>query len=116
MDTQMNGAHGDLRLQPQAIPQLKVAYQQALTQLEGVLADAKSGFRIERPAMMDDASVGFQTAFNGYAADGAGSIREQLAAFERRLRETVDRLGAIQQAHDRNETAIAATLSRQLEP
>ena len=49
MNTQMNGAHGDLRLQPQAIPQLKQAYQQALGQLEGVLAEARSGFRIESP-------------------------------------------------------------------
>ena len=116
MDTQTNGAHGDLRLQPQAIPQLKQAYQQALSQLETVLADARSGFRIERPAMTDEASLGFQTAFNSYAGDGPGSIREQLTAFEQRLRETVDKLGAIQAAYDRNETGTAAVLSRRLEP
>jgi hypothetical protein len=116
MDTRMNGAHADLRLQPQAIPKLKQAYQQALTQLEGVLADARSGFRIERPAMMDDASLGFQNSFNGAAADGSGSIRAQLSVFEQRLREAVDKLGAIQQAYDRNETGTAAVLSRQLEP
>lgn len=116
MDSQMNGAPGDLRLQPEAIPKLKQAYQQALTQLEGVLADARNGFRIEHPAMADEASVGFQTAFNGYSANGPGSIREQVTAFEQRLRETVDKLGAIQQAYDRNESGTAAALSRQLEP
>lgn len=116
MDTQTNGAHGDLRLQPQAIPQLKHAYQQALSRLEGVLADARSGFRIERPAMMDDASTGFQAAFNGHTDSGPGSIREQVTAFEQRLREAVDQLGAIQAAYDRNETGTAALLSRRLEP
>jgi hypothetical protein len=116
MDTQTNGAHGDLRLQPQAIPRLKQAYQQALGQLESVLADARSGFRIDRPAMTDDASTGFQTAFNSHTSDGAGSIREQVTAFEQRLRDAVDKLGAIQAAYERNETGTAAVLSRQLEP
>ena len=112
----MNGAHGGLRLAPQAIPRLKQAYQHALSQLESVLADAGSGFRIERPAMMDDASLGFQSAFNRYAGEGPGSVREQITAFEQRLRDAVDKLGAIQRAYDRNETGTAAVLSRQLEP
>jgi hypothetical protein len=112
----MDTRNGDLRLQPQAIPRLKQAYQQALGHLEAVLADARSGFRMERPAMMDDASTGFQTAFNSYTGDGSGSIREQVTAFEQRLREAIDKLGAIQQAYDRNETGTAAVLSRQLEP
>jgi len=116
METQTNGAHGDLRLQPQAIPRLTRAYQQALHQLDGVLADARSGFRIERPAMLDDASTGFQSAFNSYAGDGPASIREEVTAFQRRLRETVDELGAIQAAYDRDEAATAAMLSRRLEP
>jgi hypothetical protein len=116
MDTQTTGPHGALRLRPEAIPQLKQAYRQALDQLEGVLTDAGSGFRIERPAMMDDASVGFQTAFNGYTADGAASVRAQVTVFVQRLREALDMLGAIQVAYDRNETGTAAALSRQLEP
>jgi hypothetical protein len=121
MDSQTNGAHGGLRLQPQAIPELKQAYLQALSQLEGVLADAGradagGGFRIQRPAMMDDASTGFQAAFNGYVEDGPGSVRQQVTAFRHRLHDAIDKLDDIARAYDRNETGTAAVLSRQLEP
>ncbi|MGI8815910.1 MAG: hypothetical protein ACR2G2_11730 [Pseudonocardia sp.] len=96
MDPTANAAPGGLRLQPNMIPRLTRVYQEALDQLAPVLADAKDGYRIDQDAMGDAASTRFQTAFNQYASDGAGSVREQVTAFERRLRATVDKLAAIQ--------------------
>lgn len=112
----MDTTPGELRLRPQMIPALRQAYQEALDQLRPVLAEARSGFRIDQPAMGDQASAEFRQAFNQHTCDGPGSVHEQLTAFEQRLRETVDTLAAIQQAYDRNETATAAELSRRLEP
>jgi hypothetical protein len=116
MDTTGSGTPSDLRLQPQMIPQLLQGYQDALDQLRPALADAGDGYRIDQPAMGDQASAEFRHALNQHTCDGPGSVREQLTAFEQRLRETVDKLGAIQRAYDRNETDTAAALSRQLEP
>jgi hypothetical protein len=111
MDPSASDPHG-LRLQPGMIPRLRLAYQQALDLLAPALADARDGFRIDRPAMGDAASGEFQAAFNAHV----GPAGAQLVAFEERLREASATLAAIQHAYDRNETDTAAALSRRLEP
>ncbi len=108
------GTSGGFTLRPHMIPELRKAYGDALGQLDALLAQGPFG--VERPAMADQASTDFQTAFNQFTDSGPGSMREGLVGFQQRLREAVDELGTIQQAYDRNETESAAMLSRQLEP
>lgn len=97
-----------LRLRPEMIPALRRAYQDALDRLR----PARDGFGLDGPAMGDQASAEFARAFNRHA----GTLSDDVTAFEQRLRDAIDTLGAIQRAYDRHETATATALSRRLEP
>lgn len=114
MVNKTGGTSDGFTLQPHLIPELRKAYGDALGQLDALLGQGPFG--VAQPAMADQASTDFQTAFNQFTDSGPGSMRESLVGFQQRLREAVDKLGAIQQAYDRNESETAAMLSRQLEP
>jgi hypothetical protein len=97
----------ELRLRPEMIPALRQAYQDALDRLR----PARDGFGIDGPAMGDQASAEFLAGFNRHS----GALSDEVTAFEQRLRETIETLGAIERAYERHETTTAAALSRRLE-
>ncbi|HEY2203505.1 MAG TPA: hypothetical protein VGH99_03365 [Pseudonocardia sp.] len=106
-------AGGTLRLEPGTIPTLRQAFRRAVDELRPVVAEAPR-LSLAAPAMADGASVEFRAAFNRLAAGGPGSAAGSLADFERRLRAVVGRLDEIQRAYDRNESDVAAELTRRL--
>jgi hypothetical protein len=105
---------GGFSLRPEAIPELKRAYTDALRQVQPLLADL-DGLAIAQPAMTDQASQDFRAAFNRFTAEGPGSVREGLAGFARQLRDTVETLGAIEHAYARDDSDTAAALTRRLQ-
>jgi hypothetical protein len=109
-----NASGSGFTIRPEAVPQLRTAFQDASEQLRSALADVQ-GLRITQPAMADEASIEFQAAFNAAAGEGPGSAAESLKAFEQRLAAVLAQLGAIQQAYDSNERDTAAQLSGQLD-
>lgn len=107
----VNDARGSgIKLEPHMIPKLRAAFQDAQRQLEEVIRDSGRSLPMTQPAMGDAASHAFQAEFN----QGAASARDQLTAYQARLREVDTALGEIQAAYDRNEQAIAEDLSRKL--
>jgi hypothetical protein len=105
---------GNLKLEPHMIPKLREAFQSALEQLQPLTRGGQDGLSISKPAMADQSSVEFQTAFNKVAGDGPESAAQALTEYGQRLESVLKQLGAIQHAYDSNEHQTAAELSRQL--
>ncbi|HEY4007062.1 MAG TPA: hypothetical protein VGM60_18005 [Pseudonocardia sp.] len=110
----MTNTASGLKLEPDMIPKLRRAFENAIQQLQPALGQAQSA-QLAAPAMKDQASVDFQTAFNKSAVQGPDSAAESLKAFHQRLQGVVQQLGAIQQAYNNHDTELAQNLSSQLE-
>jgi hypothetical protein len=106
---------GNLKLEPHMIPKLQQAFQNALEQLQPLTLGGQSDLSITRPAMADQSSVEFQSAFNKVAGDGPESAAQALREYGQRLEGVLKQLGDIQHAYNSNEHQTAAELSRQLE-
>lgn len=97
-------------IDPTTIPQLQKAFQDAVAQLQPVLAQAQHSLPMAGPAMTDDASTQFQAAFNQSATQQLDSLK----AFEQRLNQVLSTLGSIQQAYNSNDQETARNLTNQL--
>jgi hypothetical protein len=102
------------RVEPATIASLRQAFQSAIQQLQPALRDADN-LRIRTPAMADQASIDFQTAFNTAADGGPDSAVQSLKAFEQRLHGAVQQLDAIAQAYGHTEQNNAEHLHTHLE-
>ena len=100
----------DLRIEPQALPRLRAALDDALRRLETPLRDLQADARLPRPWLGDPVSASSASTYAHRATDGPAPALRTLLAYRAELTRMRDGLDAADHGYDSTEQAVAASL------
>lgn len=98
-----------LRVDPQAIPQLRAAFERAIVMLEPAIADLGQYGHIDGAWMGDPKSIEVAELYNDRVMNAPDGPYQALVLYQRELIGIVDRLYEMEQDYQRTEQGIADT-------
>lgn len=99
-----------LRVEPQAIPELRAAFERALMTLERPVADLGRFGRINGAWMGDPKSAEVVAFYNDHVMDAPDGQYEALLRYQQELTRVRDQLKLLEAEYQRTEDANAATV------
>ena len=101
-------ARAVLRVEPEAIPQLRTLFEECIALLEEKLYRLQRAGRMEEPWMLDPVSVRMKELYNENVMDSSEGGYAMLRAYQRELQNTVVALGRMEEEYRRTEEGNAA--------
>lgn len=101
-------ARAVLRVEPEAIPQLRTLLEECIALLEEKLYQLQRAGRMEEPWMHDPVSVRMKELYNARVMDAPEGGYAMLRAYQAELQNTFDALGRMEEEYRRTEEGNAA--------